>query len=245
MEGWWANSLRLSVFSTEEMSLSDDDWKQVTGEGTEAEVRQNLPGGRRYIGKFQNGQLVVTVVGRRVDLILSSIVNLEQGQLNAPAIGKWQESVPMFVDQTSAWLQSLRSPVHRLAFGAVALAAANDREMAYDRLKQMLRSVNVDPARMRDFLFRVNWRADSKAVEGLSLNRLTTFSALKIQMSIRDSAQSFGETARGPESHYVQLDMDHNTDDAHTHPFDGHDLVPIYQELVSLASGNVEVGEVR
>ena len=43
----------------------------------------------------------------------------------------------------------------------------------------------------------------------------------------------------------MRLEMDHNTDQSHTQPFDESQLVPIYKDLANLALQNAEQGEVQ
>ena len=53
---WSVQFLRLSLFSSTDVVLSDKDWKAITGED-EASTRQNIPGGKVFAGQFLGGQL--------------------------------------------------------------------------------------------------------------------------------------------------------------------------------------------
>ena len=101
---------------------------------------------------------------------------------------------------------------------------------------------------MHDFFFRVNWRVDSRIVNGLKYNRLVSFSAVKA------SQATYTVTATIPPkvdiepqvvADFVRMDMDHNTPQERQEAFDLDQAVSIYRELVSLADQNAEVGEVQ
>ena len=47
-----------------------------------------------------------------------------------------------------------------------------------------------------------------------------------------------------PGTYVIRLEFDHSTDAERAAPFDRAQLVPIYEELVALASENAEKGEV-
>jgi len=90
----------------------------------------------------------------------------------------------------------------------------------------------------------VNWRRTSNVQKALIINRLTTWSALRI---VRKLIQIGGEIATesgGDEIHAVRLEVDHNTDDANRIPFDPDKVIPIYSELIELARENAAEGEV-
>jgi len=106
----------------------------------------------------------------------------------------------------------------------------------------MLRSVDGDPARMRDFMFRVNWPQNSMSINGLTLNRLTTWTVVQVQWLLFDTGANAltKDTSASP---FVRLEIDHNTDGEWTQPFDPGRLVAIYRELFNLAVENAERGE--
>ena len=58
------------------------------------------------------------------------------------------------------------------------------------------------------------------------------------------SEKDDGAMAETPATYVIRLEFDHSTDVERTNPFDRAQLVPIYEELVALASENAEKGEV-
>ncbi len=237
---WMADGLRLSLFSSENMKVTQSDWTRITGK-EELEAEHRARGRYAISGAFLEGQLSLSVVGSRVDCTLGPRPAAEpEGYV--PSLGKWTEVSREFIGATEGWLSTLSIPIIRIAFGAGLLAAQPDLQQAYVSLLSMLRSVDGDPARMRDFMFRVNWPQNSMSINGLTLNRLTTWTVVQVQWLLFDTGANAltKDTSASP---FVRLEIDHNTDGEWTQPFDPGRLVAIYRELFNLAVENAERGE--
>src|SRR4051812_42475780 len=86
---WTTETLRLSLFCTENVKLTSADWKAITGQ-EEAETVQNVAPRRSLIGPFQGGVLNVSAVGPRVDCILLPKSPTETiGEGYVPTAGSW------------------------------------------------------------------------------------------------------------------------------------------------------------
>jgi hypothetical protein len=238
---WAVESLRLSLFSTDVIPISDRDWEAITTQ-PEAETRQSVPGGKSYVGNFADGQLTLTTISDRIIIVLASILKEPRNQ-ELPSVGTWEQVRETFVKNTCGWLTNLRNPIIRIGFGAVLLRRTDSRGDAYRELKSLLKSVNVDPDRMRDLLFRTNWPKQSATVDGLSLNRLTTWAALQYTIAVNFIGSAPSVPTRISQMYALRLEIDHNTDEERKTPFEQKDLIPIYQELVELARENASVGE--
>jgi hypothetical protein len=244
---WIAESLRLSLYSSEVIGLSEKDWSVLTGQD-EAETRQTVPGGgKRYSGRFGPGQLMLAGFGTRADVILSGLPADQASEtMEFSAVGAWDESRDFFVKATEAWLAQLSFPVVRLAFAPILLSETKDVVDSYEVLKGLLQSVQVVPGKMRELIYRINWPQDSKSVPGLTLNRITSWSGIQANVMFLQVGGTEAATMQGPpESFAVRLEMDHNTDQGHKQPFEKQQLLPIYNELVALARENAELGERR
>ena len=238
---WSAETLRLSLFSSNVVKLTADDWKKVTGRD-EPEAEQKVVGRHAMSGPFLGGQLSLSAAGSRFDCVLAASAPVEPIPLTyAPTFGHWPEVCKEFVAATEAWVGNIGVPIIRMAVGTVLLAPQPNLEDAYRSLLGMLKSLKGDPARMRDLLFRVNWPVSSTCVDGLTINRLTTWAVIRLQFQVVVGAKVLVDSA--PASEFVRLEIDHNTEDSRTQPFDQNLLVPIYGELNNLALENVEKGE--
>lgn len=239
---WSTETLRVSLFSNDVVKLSPDDWKKITGNDA-PEAEQKAVGRHIMSGPFLEGQLSLSATALRLDCVLTAPPPPDPiPEAYVPIVGRWPEVCKEFLAATEKWVGSLGSPIIRIAVGAVLLAPQPSLEDAYKSLLGMVESVKGNPAKMRDLAFRVNWPVNSTSVNGLILNRLTTWTVVQMQyqVSVSPSANVLMAT---PVSYFVRLEIDHNTDAHRTQPFDQNRVVPIYTELTKLALENVEKGE--
>jgi hypothetical protein len=236
---WGAEGVRLSLFLSEPHAISDKDWAIITGQD-EAETRQVVPGGKRLSGSVPGGVMHIGTIGSRFDVILTAPNINEVADVQLPSVGPYDETFASFFDSTCKWIVKEKPPTTRIAFGAVLTRKAANREAAYGHLRDLLKSLKVDPENMHDLEYRVNWRGKSKVQHDLMVNRLTTWSAIRI---VRKLIQIGGTDETGHVD-AVRLEMDHNTDEANKAVFDQEKLIPIYLELVELARQNAAEGEV-
>jgi hypothetical protein len=241
---WSVNILRLSVFSSGPIAASESDWRMLTGQ-EEAPARNAIPGGKHYSGPHLGGQLSLVVQGERIDVVLQAGDRSEGTELKLPVVGALQEVEHNFVDAATYWLRQISFPAVRLAFGAVLMVEQPSLTAAYETLRSLIKSVNINPERMRDLVYRINWPCQSTVLQ-LPLNRITTWTALRIVTRL---VQMTGETmsvAPGEgELHAVRLEIDHSTDVLNRTPFEQGKLVPIFEELLAHAHQNAEEGEVQ
>jgi hypothetical protein len=240
---WGVEVARLSLFLSEPHRISDNDWTIVTGQ-EEAETRQAVPGGKRLSGTVPTGMMHMSSTGSRFDVILSTAEIGEGEEVQLPSVGPLDETFKSFFESTSKWIEEVKPSVTRIAFGSVLTYKKADREEAYRHLAELLKSLKVDPTNMHDLQLRVNWPSRSKVEQGLVLNRLTTWSALRVVRRLLQVNEAAVEDMDGKQVEGVRLEMDHNTDAAKKDPFDPVNVVPIYSELVELARENAAKGEV-
>jgi hypothetical protein len=242
---WIAESLRLSLFSNGMVDLTGADWKKITGED-EAETQQKVAGRRTMAGTYLAGTLNVSAVGPRIDCVLSphQLPKENAEEAYVPSLGAWPMVCDEFFKGTTDWVGSFDRPVVRMAFGATLYSRFPDRQAAYSALIGLLKSVQGDPKRLNELVFRINWPVNSKSLNDLMLNRITQWAVLEMrafQLVIQSGAEPVvGST---PVTFVIRLELDHNTDAQWATPFDPRRLVPIYRELVELAYENAEKGE--
>jgi hypothetical protein len=240
---WGVNLVRLSIFCTENATASDATWKMLTGQG-EAENRVAAPGGRTFSGTVGDGLLALTHSGPRLDLVYQA-KGTDTPDPEIPLLGPWPAVRDTFGKMSTALLSSITQPIVRLAVGGVLLAKAETVEQSYERLRDLLKSVKIDPKKTRDLHYRVNWALDDE-VEGLKINRITTWASMRFNTTFMqitgDKVAVAGTPAKGLFA--VRLEVDHNTDALNQEPLGHNKLMPIYQHLVALIDENAEKGEV-
>jgi hypothetical protein len=243
---WRAENLRVSMFTKAPLRLTDDDWKALTGQ-EEAETRTQIPGGRAFIGSALGGQLTIANPGPRLDCMLSVLPSEEHPHVGFNSVGLWSEVSEKFLVATIPWIEQLDFEIWRLAFGCVLLLRTDSREQAYAQLNDLIRSVTITPL-MRDLLFRVNWPVKSSIVPELSINRITSWASVRISLGalLVSSGGAPPQLQMAPSPvDCVRLEIDHNTNQEWSLPFERGHVAPIYKELVSLANENAERGEVQ
>jgi hypothetical protein len=239
---WTCETIRLSLFSSEAVRLSTENWKQLTGQN-EPEEEQKGSGRHVFASAMIGGQLSLGAIANRCDCILSPIPNqAEMPDDYVPSVGQWPSALEKFQKLTEPFLEKLPFPVTRIAFAPVLLRPSKDRLEAYKTLVSLVKSIKQPPENMQDLLFRINWPKTSTAENGLTLNRLTTWSVQQYQLQVLvpdgNSPSAFGHAT------VLRFELDHNTDQKRVTPFDAARVVPIYRELTNLALQNALEGEV-
>jgi len=241
---WTCETIRLSLFSTEAIRLSNDDWKSLTGQD-EPEQEQKGSGRHVFAGPLFGGQLSLGAVANRCDCILSPLASAEQLTEDfVPSVGQWPTPFESFQKVTEPFISSLRFPVSRMAFATTLLNRHKTALEAYKALVTQIKSISRPPEELNDLVFRINWPKNSTIDNALSINRITTWSVQQLQFQIIVPEANSPGAFVNDLSHVVRFELDHNTDQKHTTPFDAARLLPIYKELTNLALQNAAEGEV-
>jgi hypothetical protein len=241
---WSTEQIRLSVFFREPYLPGDKDWTLLTGQ-PESETRTNTPGGKTLSGGFGGGTLSVASQGKRVDLLLAPVASAaETPQAKLPCIGEWEVVRRTFIGATNKWLTTLEAPLVRMAFGGVLLWETSDNEKSYERLKELVQSVAIEPGRMQELLYRVNWPQTSSVDSALKLNRITNWNAMRYSIGFfQVGGGGQFETTPTREAFAVRFEFDHNTDQTRSDPIAKEKIQPIFEELVQMACDNATRGE--
>lgn len=242
---WICESVRLSLFSTEAIRLSPDNWKLLTGQD---EAGREQKGGGRHVftGQVFGGQFSLGAVGHRCDCILGPARTTDEIREELIAnIGPWPSAILDFQKSTETFLEKLHFPVARIAFAVGLIHPTDSVTNAYKALREQVKTLNRPAEELRDILFRINWPQNSTTLNDLTLNRLTTWQVqqVTVQVLVPDGNSPTASFVEEP-APVLRLDLDHNTDGKRIQPFDANQLVPIYRELTNLALQNAERGEV-
>jgi len=156
--------------------------------------------------------------------------------------GAFDDQLIAFSQMIQRWLPDTSElAALRIAISGTALAEADTGESVYEILKKNLRSVEVEPAKMHDLLYRVNWRAQTTRVTEGYFNRLTTWSAIRIRL--RATTTTDGPEVLLEDRHFAQLEFDVNTPAERAEPLPSSELAPIFADMTSLALENARSGE--
>jgi len=240
---WYAESLRLTVFTLLPPASHDSWWQEVAGDSPDTETVQRKLSHVRVEGKFGPGRLVLDIIGNKIDWVLapSEDPSLWKEETLPPNVGLFAETRDDFVKTISRWLVST-PPVVRLAFGARLMMPAADKEEAYRQLSSYL-PFTLDEKNSSDFNYQINRPRKSRVFgEDLRINRLMKWASLWFRTIAGIPLAKTGVTTQS--SHMCFLELDINTDAEIDKPLSEKDVLDLFQELVELANEIAEKGDI-
>ncbi len=235
-EEWRAQVLRYTLFMQHTNSLDEDIWLSLTGEPAEVDERRVREATRRQAGPWRNGLLEVRVGPARIDVVLApSVPNDSDAQLD---VGNFLQELECFAPMVHGWLKkSLYVNVNRCALGAVLMMPSNSKVESYERMSKLVPSVKLDAENSKEFLYRINRPIESK--QGFEINRITTWNALARRVEILQESVK----TQISNNFFVRLELDFSTPIEQATPLKPENLVPIFEELNTLAIENARHGE--
>jgi hypothetical protein len=238
---WEASQLQAVVFLRKAVSPGEI-FSAITGEAPESQEDRPKEGVRTQTGLFLHGSLQIVLNPIRIDIVLSPVLGPEilLGG-SSQTLGDFTTTLEDFASAIRKWLPDCMLPASRLALVAKALAPADSIIAAYQILKDNLTSVVVEPGKMRDLMFRVNWHAASAHTSERYLNRLTTWAAItaKTKAGVAGSLP----TVDIDERHYAYREIDVNTPAEHSDELPSDQLVPIFDEILEVVLLTARGGE--
>ena len=239
LNDWQTESLRLSAFLVDVIDPTQTRyWESLVGnmpDELRSQPQQQLA---TEEGPFLNGRLRVEARSNRFDWRL--VHDLKNSSHEFPGLGSYDALESRFRDLMLNWIVDC-PPIHRIAYGGVLRLSAKSQLDAYRKLNDLLPAVNIDPENTRDLTYRINRRRNSRCtIEGLKINRLSTWSVVQIIDTLVDISTSGHHPPKvtqlpNPRS-ICRLELDINTVPEFVQEL-GKNLLPdIFNELV--AAGN-------
>ena len=247
-EVWQAQYLRLIAFPAEPaFEHAREWWRELTGDEPQTSTEKRQRQEREDSGPHAGVELSLAVDLLRVQWTAAVVVDPANPLDGIPVLGQFPEKLGWFRDLMARWLSGIGRPIKRLALAGALVTPVDSRHAAYERLDQYLQWVDIDPD-STDFLYRINRAIPvSSVVEGVAINRLTTWGAV-IQTMYRHvmtpgSLESSQRTR--DEAHGVLLDLDINTSAERQTPLPQERLGPLFAELAEEALKIARHGDVR
>ena len=246
---WYTEELRLSVFLIDAIEPAGAHfWEPLLGNAPEEVYNRPREPRVREEGPFLNGRLRVEVSVNRVDWTLLPAPGIDHHRGLPPVVGSYEALEKDFRVLMLKWLADCPS-LHRLGYGSELLLPAGSLPDAYGKLNGLLRGVDVEPENTQDFLYRINRRRTSSCgVEGLEINRISTWSAVQIIETFVDvsgAGERPPKVTRRPDPEGIcRLEFDINTIPEFDRALDK-DVVPkIFDELVDAGNEIAAKGDV-
>jgi hypothetical protein len=175
-----------------------------------------------------------------VDIVLSPVLGADALLGSSQTLGAFSAEVNDFTSVIKKWLPGCGLSVLRLALVAQAFAPADSPTSAYEILKDNLTSVALQPGKMRDLWFRVNWPISSDLTDEKYLNRLTTWASVTV--STRGGSPG-GPITTMIERYYAYREIDVNSPAEHSEELHADQMVPIFEEISRVLLATAESGE--
>lgn len=240
---WAAASLRLTAFQVDSVD-GQDWWQSVVGEDPETETKKNKGLFYEVAGPIDSRVLSLSIDPVKISWILAPAVDMEfvLGE-DWPSLGPFPEALTDFRSLLNRWLETCPA-IKRLAVGVVLLLPAQDGPAGYRKLNELLSTVKVDPE-SSDFQYRVNRpRPSSSGVPDLRINRLTTWSAVRLQRKLEADGNPVSTDL--PSTQYAsRLELDINTPHSRDDALPHEKLPSLFEELSSLALEIAACGDIR
>lgn len=237
---WELEFVCLIAFPADPPFFMDQQWWQDLAGEQPADFASTR---KKYVredrGSFQGVDLSLTVDLHRVVWLARPVSELGDLPGQLPVLGPFREKVDWFVEMLSPWLANLCPPLRRLAFDGKLVQAATTQAQAFQVLASHLPAVKFDP-NPNDFLLQINRRRKSSAVvDGLPLNRVSTWSKMNVALAVEP-----GTLFTWPESCYSALELDINSAPERTEILPPKLLPELFRELASLGVDIAERGDI-
>lgn len=251
MPDWRVELLRLTVFLGQEVRPPVRWWTDITGQEPATQtVQQGL--GFQQLGPLRDNYCQLSLEGRgmRVDWLMSPQPlprPPEQAPDGFPSFDTLPGGLAVFRELLLPWVGRMED-VQRVAFGAVLSFPVEDKVAGYRALQPLLPALQIDPIDSSDLVYQINRHAPSRALDGLHVNRLSTWTVVQFKvMTFQIQAAGIPATigAGVPDSHAVRLQLDVNTDAARSEPLPSGTIVPTTEELIAFGQQIADRGDRR
>ncbi len=239
---WLTLGLRLSVFPLTSWDAPTNLWERIVGEPHETEQSQPRQRLRVQSGPWREGLLQVMTLPSTIVWTASPAPEAD----GLPDFDKWPvvNFLPAFVALTRGWLVSTDFDIMRVGFGLTGLLFSPNKIASYKTLQELIPSVQIDPEETSDFLYQIN-RPVSSSVLGsqVRLNRLMKWNSRSFGLAQLQISPNVAQASPVVDKYYATLENDINTPNELAGALEKSLLGAIYDELVGLAWGNLERGE--
>jgi hypothetical protein len=239
---WETQALRVTFFPQESTRVASDWWKDFTGIDPDSETFAPKEQVASVSGIFADAHVSLVSGLGRVDLVFQprTAVPADGTQFAVPnySVGASEALLKLVSDKIGVICTRMPS-VKRVAVAGTFLKETASLNDAYVELQKLLKSVTVQPEKMRELIFRVNWPVK---VGDHVLNRIGVWAAATITVQAMTVGASDRTTILTKE--YVSFEFDCSTlqdPEARLTPAECEARI---SELIKLVKENMERGEV-
>ena len=225
------------------MPLDTPGWSFLMEKDADQVTVQPKVQAKEEIGAHRDGVIVLSIDPSRGHLQYALPLPVDPTEIgefeSAPTLGPFLDALEWFQPLVLKWLLSLPS-LARIALAPDLLWTADNREIAYEFLDEMLPDVRVDPA-SKDLTYRINRpRILNLGTKKLEINRISKWTADQF-------AYDFESASRRTENrifHVVRAELDINTTAEHRETISHDHIRKIIDKFAHFAIEIAERGDV-
>lgn len=235
---WLTSSVRFTGFSTNTADGDIVSFEKLTGLPADEINARPAQAIRQETGSHGPYRLIVGCQPGRFDIVLAKPPSAELEEIIH--IGAFDEALAALIELMQPWMKGV-STLKRVALAPTLAKSAKDGLEAQRLMKRLLPKLDFDPELDRDILWQINRPRLSTAIPQLSINRLSKWQILQIQVL---TVGASGAQSTAPTS-LLQLDLDINTS-AENQAAIASELLPrMVSELGSIAQEIMLKGDIR
>jgi hypothetical protein len=244
---WQVQLLRMTLFTAHRHRVGSQDWwNKVRARSPDTIIEKPGVGGRREMGQFGEGMLILGTEPGRIDWVLAADPRASSSVDPIRTIGSFPETLEELCSVTRKWFSLADCPsARRLAFGAVLLYCVDTQQIAVEQLTPYLRTVDLTLEPSLDLFFQINRPRESKTgIQGLRINRLSKWSVVDV-IQLWGSAAALPATVEHVGGQIAcRLELDINTGVDFRGPLSRGKLPRVFKELVDLGKEIVTEGDI-
>lgn len=179
---WGIESLRLSIFYPPGGSTLSGLWEQVMGIAPENQTNRPREGFRQEQGSAEGNRLLLDIRSERLDwhIVGGQPPRGEEGRSPVIKLNAVERMTPLLARALGVSLRPL-SQVHRLAFGAVLVWQASDRNEGMRQLSKFLPQMDLENRGGSDFIYQISRRSRSTLASHVAINRISRWQTEELQ----------------------------------------------------------------
>lgn len=222
---WHADVVRVTLFGPTFVQRGvEEAFQALTGVQADSFARDRASGEAKAIGVWKDGTLTVSAGVQRMDFLYGP---KGTQSLEYELLSDGEAALEELCALIGSWVKSCHDPITRVAVGGRFLYPTESALAGYELLRDKLKIVKIDTARFRDFILRLNVATNS-ALDGLKLNRLTTWNTIFVRLALFNPA---GNQQPTPDKHYCVCELDMNTDAERVEALGIERVVSVIEEL--------------
>ena len=239
--------MQLVLFPTiQPVSVTQDWWREVIGHDPTESVKR--PHEKIEAGDADDILVVLTTDIVKISWTITRRIDVANPPMAVPTFDSFTDSRDRFVRLMRPWVSTQPVPIKRMGFVTNLFQDSQSHVDAYSLLARYLPRVEVDPESF-DFTYRVNRRRPSNSgIPDLLINRVSIWSAMKIQSIFGAFSGPGLQHTLLPvsDTHYkAVLNLDINSDSDRVDALPQGNLAELFDELIALATEIATFGDLR